>query len=517
MSRPKRIWRRMSLLQYLFQSLFQSLFQLAPVALAAVGLPGQGTSAADTAAAPHTLLAVVRDAGSHGRINPSIVAAGDTSERYAAYIPSAYTPGRHWPILLIMDPGGNALAAARKFRDGAERNGYVALSSYNTASDGPVQPNLRALNAMLADVQSAVAVDTLRIYLAGYSGTARIAWAVTPSLAPHIAGIIGFAAGLPARPDALWLRVHDLGHAAFYGGAGTTDFNYDEVRELASVLDTFPTRHHVAFYAGRHGWAPAVVCGQALDWMELDAMRRGLRPRDDSVIAQWRAARTADALLLAENGHAAAAAEAFRALVADLRGLDEVRDLLRLGDSLAATSVARREMKGDEQALRWEERERDRYESFAARARAANALPSLAQSVDALDLRAVQHQAADSTDLQRSLAAQRVLAFIVSLTGFYEPRAAITARNPKFALAWLDVANAIRPDGATVCWERAQAYAQLERHADAMAALRCAVASGGVDVQDLTGESAFDPIRTDSAFTALVAELRLKPPPVDSD
>ncbi len=505
MSRSKRIWRRMSLLE------------LWAVALAPSCLTGQGVSAADTVAAPRTLLAAVRDAGSYGRINPSIVAASDTSERYAAYIPSAYTPKRPWPILLIMDPGGNALPALHRFRDGAERNGYVVLSSYNTASDGPVQPNLRALNAMLADVQSAVAVDTLRIYLAGYSGTARVAWAAAPSLAPHVAGIIGFAAGLPARPFALWLRLHDLGRAAFYGGAGTTDFNYDEVRELASVLDTLPTRHHVAFYAGRHAWAPAVTCGQALDWMELDAMRRGLRPRDDSTIGRWRAARTADAWLLAEQGRVAAAGEALRALAADLRGLDEVRDLIRLGDSLAATAAARREMKGEEQAVQWEERERDRYESFAARARAANALPGLAQSLDALDLRAVQRQAADSTDLQRSLAAQRVLAFIVSATGFYEPRAAIAARNPKLALAWLDVANVIRPDGTAVCWERAQAYAQLQRPTDALAALRCAVASGGVNAQDLTGESALDPIRTDSAFTALVAELRTKPPPVDSD
>jgi predicted esterase len=493
------------------------LLQLWHVALAPIGLLGQRAASADTVSRSLTLSEAVRDVRAHGRVTPSIVAASDTSERYAAYVPSAYTPARRWPILLVMDPRGEALPALRRFHDGAERNGYLVLSSYNTASEGPVEPNLRALDAMLADVYSAVPVDTLRIYLAGYSGTARIQWALAASLAPHLAGMIGFAAGLPARPFSLWLRLHDVGHAAFYGGAGTTDFNYDEVRELAGVLDTLPMSHRMTFYGGPHAWAPAMVCGQALDWMELDAMRRGLRPRDDTAIARWRAARFAEARQLADNGRVAEAAEAVGALAVDLRGLDDARDLFRVGDSLAATPAARRQMKQEERAVQWEGHERDRYESFAARVRAAKTPPTLAQSLDALDLREVQHQAADSSDRLRWLAAQRVLAFIAYGTGFHEPRAAITAHNPKLALAWLEIANVIRPDGANVCWERAQALAQLERPADAVAALRCAVASGGVDAQDLIRESAFDPIRADSAFAAFVAELRANPPPADSD
>ena len=75
-----------------------------------------------------------------------------------------------------MDPRGRALVPLSLFKDAAERLGYILLSSYNTVSDGAAEPNVRALDAMLQEAQEHFAVDERRIYLAGFSGTARMSW-----------------------------------------------------------------------------------------------------------------------------------------------------------------------------------------------------------------------------------------------------------------------------------------------------------------------------------------------------
>src|SRR5439155_183930 len=73
------------------------------------------------------------------------------------------------------DPRGRALLGLRLFQDAAARLGWVILSSYNTLSDGPPEPNVNAVNAMLAWAQAHPSLDPTRLYLAGFSGTARAA------------------------------------------------------------------------------------------------------------------------------------------------------------------------------------------------------------------------------------------------------------------------------------------------------------------------------------------------------
>ena len=125
-----------------------------------------------------------------GAVIPSVKSHADTSERYALYLPSHYDVSRRWPALLVLDPRGRALLAMERFREAAERDGYIVVSSYNTVSDSTEEPNVRAVNAMLADLQDGLATDTTRMYLAGMSGTARLAWTFAYELSGHVAGIL---------------------------------------------------------------------------------------------------------------------------------------------------------------------------------------------------------------------------------------------------------------------------------------------------------------------------------------
>ena len=124
---------------------------------------GQVTPPADSLAAPvdttvHRIDVVLPP----GRVITRMVSRADTSQRYALYLPSSFTRERTWPILFLLDPRGRALIPMQRFQPVAERLGYIAISSYNTLSDGPNQPNYTAMNAMLADVQRSLPVDSRR-------------------------------------------------------------------------------------------------------------------------------------------------------------------------------------------------------------------------------------------------------------------------------------------------------------------------------------------------------------------
>ncbi len=125
-----------------------------------------------------------------GRVTERVAGARDTSQTYALYLPPGYTTAHRWPVLFVLDPRGRAMLGLELFRAAAARLGWIVLSSYNTLSDGPPEPNVIALNAMLVSAQARLAIDTARLYLAGFSGTARAALEFAVELHGHVAGVI---------------------------------------------------------------------------------------------------------------------------------------------------------------------------------------------------------------------------------------------------------------------------------------------------------------------------------------
>src|SRR6266446_3395595 len=266
-----------------------------------------------------------------GRLEEQVRSVTDTSQTFALYYPPGYSTERRWPVLFVLDPRGRALLALNLFQDRAARLGWVILSSYNTLSDGPPEPNVDAVNAMLAWAQAHPSLDPSRVYLAGFSGTARAALGFAVALRGHVAGVIavggalGFAMGGPETAFAADSTF------AYFGSAGTQDFNYEEVFAMADRFRTTRVPFRVVAFDGPHGWPPPDMCGDALDWLELRAMLGGLRAMDSG----WVGARLA--------GELARAAELERlGLWADALRLDEAigRDYARWPEAKEATDRA---------------------------------------------------------------------------------------------------------------------------------------------------------------------------------
>lgn len=214
-----------------------------------------------------------------GKVIEKVPTRKDEKQTYALYLPGNYTPAKRYPILYAFDPGARGVLPVERFREAAEKYGYIVVGS-NNSRNGPEVPLNAILTALLDDTQARLAIDANRVYTTGFSGGARVAGLIAFSLKGQIAGVIGCGAGFPtlAKP------AKDLPFA-YYGIAGSDDFNLTEVRQLTRTLDSLGAKVHFAVFEGDHAWPPAAYCTEAVEWMELQAMKSNRRERNDKLIA----------------------------------------------------------------------------------------------------------------------------------------------------------------------------------------------------------------------------------------
>jgi len=446
-----------------------------------------------------------------GRVTERIACESDPTQSYALYLPASYDPDKKWPVLIVMDPRGRALVAMDLFREPAERLGWAVASSYDTMSDHGWELNITAMKAMLPDVQRRVSLDTRRVYFAGFSGTARVAWSFGYTVR-GVAGLIGIGGALPFPMAEL-----KDGPFVFFGATGMTDFNYEEMRALDKALDRTSIPHTTTSFPGGHEWCPPVVCAEAMDWMELMAMKRGLRSQDPAWLdarldARMTGAREREA---AGNGYDAwllyeAIARDFEATAA----ADGAKEAAARASALAATRQVKDAVKGAEKRARAQASYERTLGDFLA-AFGKGTPPNLARSMSQLQIRPLLKRAADKDDPAGAAAAQRLLDLVFSHAAFYEPRDYLEAKDPERALAMLQVAEAIGPRTPQVCWYTARAQAQLGHTEDALAALECVASSGAAAATLIEKEEDLAPLRANPAYKALIERFKTQPPPGD--
>jgi predicted esterase len=460
-------------------------------------------------ALPAAAMAQVPPASDSGTTVEHVVSDADPTQRYAMFLPPQYDPAACWPLLIVMDPRGRAMVPLARLRPAAARYGYLIVSSYNTLSDGSGEPNVAAVNAILGDVEGLAAVDCTRLYLVGLSGTARMAWEFAFRLEGRVPAVIGFGAGLPWGVPAFRIAVQQLGTPfSYFGGAGQTDYNYHELRALDRTLDEIGIRHSIEFYPGPHDWPPESQFLRAVEWLELDAIRRGLRTDSTALVARLFAQRLSEAEFALHDGRGYRALLLYRALREDFEGLHDVGRVPQIVDSLAgapdvqATEARLEELAGEHQ------RYRDRLGDFVQTVELSTRPMTQEQAVTHLQIERLQQRAENPADTLDMLAALRMLATAFVHTSFYEPRRYFEERDLHRALLMLEVAQAIRPDEASVCYTLARAYAGLGRKGNAVAALESMAASVRLDPDRLERDPHLTALRDYPAFLAFVARLK---------
>ena len=124
-------------------------------------------------------------------------------------------------------------------------------------------------------------VDNRRLYATGMSGGARIACDMGYDIQTKIAGVIGCAAGFPTD------RVPSKDTPfAYFAAIGNLDFNYYEIRSLRPKLEESGIPFQIRVFDGEHRWPNAEIATEALEWMEVRAMKDGKREKDPALIEE---------------------------------------------------------------------------------------------------------------------------------------------------------------------------------------------------------------------------------------
>jgi predicted esterase len=286
-----------------------------------------------------------------GIVLPRQICAARPDQTYALYLPSNYTPGKKWPVVYAFDPAARGNQPVELMKDAAERYGYVVVGS-NNSRNGSWKVQGEAAQAMLEDTHARLSLDEHRVYLAGFSGGARVASQIAQNC-KCAAGVLlngaGFSTGRPPSRDAVF---------AVFAAVGTLDFNYPEVTHLDETLEATGFPHFLRYFDGPHQWAPKPVMEEALAWLRLIAMKQAIEPRDDNFIAQQHQAALSRAHTLEQTGDVYAAWREYRqsASTFDQLGDDALASPFRqAGSSLASQKAVREGAKREKQEFQEQE------------------------------------------------------------------------------------------------------------------------------------------------------------------
>jgi len=441
-----------------------------------------------------------------GQVVERIEALNDSSQSYALYLPSNYTPNRKWPVLYAFDPGARGRVPVERFKEAAERYGWIVIGS-NNSRNGPWELAVNAWNAMLIDTHQRFAIDDERMYATGFSGGARAAARVAigcKCLAGVIAGGAGFPVDLAPSPEM---------HFVFFGAVGIDDFNYPELKSLEEPLTKAGITHRVQTFDGRHEWAPISVATAAVEWMELQAIKAGKRPRDDGFInAMWERI-LSDAKTLEESKKYDEAYQLYLDLAESFKGLRDIAQIEAKVNQLRDSRELKAALREEQLQIRKQRELESRLNSLiAGRYGAApgnqseegfdssNLLPKILN-----DLRKQSTAPEDST--QRRVA-RRVLDGL--FVGLIEEGISLlqTKQNYSESIKRFILATEVNPDRPGAFFYLAWAYAANRDKKKSLQFLNTAVEKGFSDAAMITSNKAFDSVRNDPEYQKIMARMK---------
>lgn len=440
-----------------------------------------------------------------GRMIENVAARSDATQTYTLYLPPSYDAAKKHPLLFVFDPRGRGTFAAEIFRNGADRYGWILISSNQTRSDDDGKANERALAALVPEA-SRYAVDPRRIYAAGFSGTAILSCALGFNTGA-IAGVIGTGGRLVPQ-----MEPDDFPFAHF-GAAGSRDFNNREMRAIDDRLEKAGKQHRYVEFEGEHRWFSSDVATEAIRWMELVAMKEHRRATDEAFVTAAFTEDLAQVSRLVDSGELTNALRLVRSVIRAYDGIHPLDEAKEVAARLAADERVRRAV-ADEQ--KWDDFEQrilskiaQQMPALLSRLREA---PRVATALRDLEIAALRRHAEKPGAEGR--AAARALESLRSLTGFYLPRELFSRHEYAVAAVMLRVATDLSPDAPSVWYNLGAALAQTGDRKGALEALEKAIEHGYRDASHLAADSDYAPLRDDERFQKIVARLRTNWPPL---
>ena len=361
-----------------------------------------------------------------------------------------------------------------------------------------------AVNALIHDTKERYSVDNSRVYVTGFSGGARVAIAVAAAMQGQVAGVIGCGAGF--HPE---IPFSAASFFSYLGVIGIEDFNFPEMRALDETLEKLGTIHRLEIFKGGHDWPPEASCTRAIEWMELQAMKTGLRDRDAAWIDAIYSRAAEEAQACERNHEIYDAYQAYVTLARDFAELKDTSAFQTKGLALQNSREFRKAVQRENEIF--EQQERLDSEINGLLKSAASGTDRLFRIQDLHSRFSGLHEKANQTkDTAGRLVAARILSsFWIRLN----EGASSDLENKRYDLAALklELMARIRPDNPWVFYHLSRAYARNGKKKDALKALKNAAAKGFKDAAEMESNADFETLRLDPSFKEIVAGLKKIP------
>ena len=431
-----------------------------------------------------------------GTVHASVTVIADPTNSYALYLPSAYSPLKRWPLLLVFDPFARGEVGVKLFHEAAEKYGFIVVGSNNSRN---FQDPSAAVRLLWADLKERYGIDPRRIYAAGLSGGARVASSLALACKSCIAGVIANSAGLPNGASVPGPEV-----AEWFLVAGSTDFNYPEMLHLKEALEAHNAVSRFVVYDGPHNWMPKDFAESALAWLELRAMIRELAPMDKDFAGRQFESRVAEAQAAQKQGDILSAARDYREIARDFATVRDVKEQEALAKSLSESDEYRKAAKNEKATLELQDE---------VAKKVGNLVAGIAQRSDDKTAFMTQLQSAvnDSyrdehgSNSMRKQAIERGLASAFA----YAAESGQQLMLKKDYLGAKDMflaGEVILPTSAWASYLLATAHAQLGEKKQAIQELKKALDKGMTNAKALD-DGAFDRMREEDAFKKILAKL----------
>ncbi|NIR49625.1 hypothetical protein GWO43_14135 [candidate division KSB1 bacterium] len=437
-----------------------------------------------------------------GTVIDTVRCRAKPEQTYALYLPSDYTRDRTWPIIYAFDPVARGAKPVRLLKAAAEKYGYVVVGS-NNSRNGPMQPQFDAANALSRDTHIRFSLDPNRLYTTGFSGGARLACTIAVQTG-RIAGVIACGAGFsPNYPPTSVVSF------AFAGTVGNRDMNYTEMRHFSRKLDKLEYPNRILIFDGGHEWPSQEIFTEAVEWLELQAMKRGTKPRDDTFIDTLFTQRLNKAKELENSDRIFAAYNAYCQIAEDFSELQDLEsienELERWEESKIVKEALKEEKRREEKELKY----LDKY------VKAFN-------SIDVNDLQDGEFKKRDwwedeTEDLREKLteaeSERKKLMFRRILDWMWrrcseQSSFAFRQNKPKEALIYVEIWNAVLPERPYPTYNLARAYAVNGRVDRGLLALEEAIRLGFRNVELMETDPYLSSLRDEKQYRNLIAELK---------
>lgn len=215
-----------------------------------------------------------------GKIIDSLSVGYNQSETFTLYLPSSFILKKEYPIVFIFSPTGNGRMGVETFIETAEVYEYILICS-NSSQNGSLERNLNIAQRLFNHVFSNFNILQNRVYLAGFSGGARLATAIA-STSKQIEGVIACGAGFIPNPN--YMPSDPI--FSYASICGERDMNYREMFDVKNYLDQLNFHNALFIFDGKHQWPTNKQLLLAFNWLEMEAIRKGHTTKSQHEIQQ---------------------------------------------------------------------------------------------------------------------------------------------------------------------------------------------------------------------------------------